>query len=175
MATSSTPNPLCRYEHSGCHRGRSRLLCPCREQTSIRFFHASCPRQGSPTSTSQQGVLTMSFFKSIAAPLATVGAICGVLALTAPANAEAGGRIACEVREVDRYGREVTSFEYGRLDFYPGSDMQLQVGHRETVELTMINGAQAYDQYNRMWVAATASGGFGFGTNGLNMVCVVAE
>ena len=30
----------------------------------------------------------MSFIKSIAAPLAAVGAICGVLALTAPANAE---------------------------------------------------------------------------------------
>ena len=115
----------------------------------------------------------MSFVKSIAAPLAAVGAICGVLALTAPANAEAGGTLACEVRETDRYGREVKSFEYGRLDFYPGSDMQLQVGRRETIELTMINGAQAYDQHRRMWVAGTASGGMAFGTSGLNMVCVV--
>ena len=116
----------------------------------------------------------MSFIKSIAAPLAAVGAICGVLALTAPANAEAGGRIACEVRETDRYGREVKSFEYGRLDFHPGSDMQLQVGRRGTVELTMVNGAQAYDQHNRMWVAAASDAGFAFGTSGLNMVCFVA-
>ena len=116
----------------------------------------------------------MSFFKSIAAPIVAVGAICGVIAATAAdANAEAGGTLACEVRETDRYGREVKTFEHGRLDFYPGSDMQLQIGRRETIELTMINGAQAYDQYNRMWVAGTASGGMAFGTSGLNMVCVV--
>ena len=63
----------------------------------------------------------MSFFKSIAAPIAAVGAICGIIAVTAAdANAEAGGRIACEVRETDRNGRQYTTAEYGRLDFYPG-------------------------------------------------------
>ena len=116
------------------------------------------------------------FFKSIAAPIIAVGAICGVIAATAAdANAEAGGRIACEVREVDRHGRQRTTAEYGRLDFHPGSDMQLQVGRRESIDLTMVNGIQAYDQYRNMWTAATASGGFAFATSGLSFVCVVAE
>lgn len=118
----------------------------------------------------------MSFFKSIAAPVVAVGAICGVIAVTAAdANAEAGGRIACEVRETDRNGRQYTTAEYGRLDFYPGSDMQLQVGRRESINLTLVNGFQGYDQYNNAWTVASASGGFAFATTGLSFVCIVAE
>ena len=116
------------------------------------------------------------FFKSIAAPIIAVGAICGVIAATAPdANAEAGGRIVCEVRETDRNGRQRTTAESGRLDFYPGSDMQLQVGRRESINLTLVNGFQGYDQCRNLWAVTSSSGGFAFATSGLNFVCVVAE
>ena len=119
----------------------------------------------------------MSFFKSIAAPIVAVGAICGVIAATAP-SAESKAQdfvpepVTCVANYTDaNTGRRVERVDAGYLTFTGGEKFELSI-FNQTTGFEFISGHQLRSTDGSLWFFGAAQGGFVLTEGNLNLTCM---